>query len=1157
MGKLTSNLSNAFSTGGGGYEFERKVQAIFLLGLVIKGFSPVLNSRIVRVSFQTKREGWNTDDLLVIAENGEKLLCQMKHDLTVTDKNNTFQQVINAAWADFKNAGFKQGKDKIALITGFIAKDSIDALRRINETALTDISANGFITKIQQANYSNKTVSGKLDVIKKCLQKANGNTPVTDDELWQFCKSFVLLVFDVDFINGVNECLVKSLINCKSSVNASLVWAKLQEVASYYNRTGAEITLDNLDEEILEYFGLNEQNKQTNLQISGFVPDEFMAKLALLGSWDENNSYDRTVVEELYGITYNNFEKRVQKYLVEDNEFISLSNGIWKVKHRKQLFERCDKHYFDKTIEKVFSITDKILKQRDKRFSSGKEVNSFFSGAKNFDNSEVIRKSLVIGLCILSNSCVLKNCSKDKVLREGETFIRNLFKDCDWTKLISLKELIYSISEISPKTYLKELEKYIERDPHGVEKLFPTKQSLWFSDNYICYLLWSIEVLAWHEDYLIGSIRCLGELSSLNYDETNQSNTSIRSIISILLPWYPQTLASEQKQLNAIQLLVKEYPDIGWEVLKGLLPNSATSMATPTVKPKFLNIVIPEKVDVKNEQLYCVYDSYFSLALEIASSDAQKISELIGCISYVGAEAIRKFLTTVQKYSDTWTDSQRLKVWLKLCDYKYDVIFQNNNTEPESELFLSLCDTITKLTPEDCFSKNKRLFLCDNNEFTLRMDDDNYWQKLTEAKQLAVKEIFETYGIEGVYRFGNETGKGNEIFYDFGRLLKIEELSTVLAKYSEAIFSPDFVYNTIEGFIIVNGIASLEKIGLQNYSVELTVNILTQIRYFSDGLLKVVHNLLSDNEDLFWGKYSIPVYYYSDCDYDIQYVVDRFIKNGRFNFLANMLGKGRDVAPIKEEVVYEILEKAATTKQSDSLDPYAVQHLIKRLQDSENRDIDRLSGIELFYLPWLDIHSRTHPRALKTKIAESPEFFCQIIELTFKKHNSDDYIKVNEAAAQRLVQIVFRFDVVPGTDWNGIFNVDKFKSWIDYVIDWSLKNDREVVTKQTIGNGLSYAKPLDNNIIDEEIIKVLDAKENAEMRKGYQIGMFNQRGVYIVDPEGKPEKTLAAKFEGMADSVEEMGYSRFSDTLRDIAQNYLYEAEHNIQSEKLRKGTDD
>lgn len=147
--------------------------------------------------------------------------------------------------------------------------------------------------------------------------------------------------------------------------------------------------------------------------------------------------------------------------------------------------------------------------------------------------------------------------------------------------------------------------------------------------------------------------------------------------------------------------------------------------------------------------------------------------------------------------------------------------------------------------------------------------------------------------------------------------------------------------------------------------------------------------------------------------------------------------------------------------------------------------------------------------------------------------------------------------MVPGTDWNGIFNVDKFKSWIDYVIDWSLKNDREVVTKQTIGNGLSYAKPLDNNIIDEEIIKVLDAKENAEMRKGYQIGMFNQRGVYIVDPEGKPEKALAAKFEGMADSVEKMGYSRFSDTLRDIAQNYLYEAEHNIQSEKLRKGTDD
>ncbi len=1152
MDKITSNLSNAFSTGGGGVDFERKVQSIFLLSLVIQGFSPVLNRPIKRICFQTKRNGLNTDDLLVVSENEEaKLLCQMKHDLIVSENNETFQQVINAAWVDFKSSDFILGKDKIALITGIIAKDSIVALRKVNETAITSINANAFLDKIQQPNYSNENIRKKLDVIKNCLCAANGNNFVVDDDLWQFCKSFVLLVFDVDFIDGVNECLVKSLIKCKSPTNASLVWAKLQEVAGFYNRTGADVTLDNLDDEILSCFGLVSLDKQFNVQVNGFDPNEFWAKLAILGSWDENNSYDRETVQELYGIPYDEFEKQAQKFLADDIGFITLSNGIWKVKQRKQLFERCDKFYFDKTLEKAFEITNKILKQKDKCFGDGEGIKPFSVRSGNFDNSDVIRKALVKGLCILSNSCALKNCSKDKVLSEGMTFIRTLFKDCDWKRLVSLNELLYSISEISPKTYLKELEKYIEHDPHGIEKLFPTKQNSWFSDNYISYLLWSIEVLAWHEDYLIDSIRCLAGLSSLNYEETNYSNTPINSILTILLPWYPQTLAPVHKQLNAIKSLIKQYPNIGWKVLKGLLPNSSNSVTSGTVKPKYLKIQIPEKIKVADGQTHQIYNCCFSLALEIASQDAQKVSELVGSVFYLGEEVIKEFLTEVQKHSDVWDDSQKFNIWLELSDFKYNTINENNNKEPKNKLFSYLNDTITKLTPKDCFYKNKRLFLSYSNEFTVMLDNEDYWHKLNETKSDAVKEVYETYGIDGVYKFGTEINKGYEVFPVLGSLINAEELNCILTKYVDKKYSLEFVHYTIDGFVAIHGVGVLEQIGLEKYSVELIAEILTRSHHFSNDLLKVVKKLLPDNENLFWDKVVVPACYYSGCDYDFIYVVEKLMENNRFAAIVNMLGKSYDIPPISEELIYELLEKAANIEQSERLDSYAVQRLIKRLQDSDNRNIEKLSTIEFIYFPWLDEHCRTQPRALKTKIAESPEYFCRIIELTFKKHNSKEHQHIERNVAQRLYQIIFRFDVVPGTDWDGAFDCEKFKSWVSNVIKWSIENDREAVTKQTIGNGLSYAKLQTNGIPDEEIIKVLDAKENDDIRKGYHMGIFNQRGVYIVDPEGKPEKALAAKYNAMADSVESRGYSRFSDTLRDIAQGYINEAEQNILSEKL------
>lgn len=66
-----------------------------------------------------------------------------------------------------------------------------------------------------------------------------------------------------------------------------------------------------------------------------------------------------------------------------------------------------------------------------------------------------------------------------------------------------------------------------------------------------------------------------------------------------------------------------------------------------------------------------------------------------------------------------------------------------------------------------------------------------------------------------------------------------------------------------------------------------------------------------------------------------------------------------------------------------------------------------------------------------------------------------------------------------------------------------------------------------------------------EMRTGYRMGIFNQRGTHWVDPEGKPERALAVKYEQRADVAEHLGYSRFSELLRSIASGFISEADDN------------
>lgn len=100
---------------------------------------------------------------------------------------------------------------------------------------------------------------------------------------------------------------------------------------------------------------------------------------------------------------------------------------------------------------------------------------------------------------------------------------------------------------------------------------------------------------------------------------------------------------------------------------------------------------------------------------------------------------------------------------------------------------------------------------------------------------------------------------------------------------------------------------------------------------------------------------------------------------------------------------------------------------------------------------------------------------------------------------------------------------------------------------QTIGGGLSYAKFSEDGVIDQAIMSELNAVDNDELKEGCQLGIFNQRGVHWIDPEGKPEKELAQKYNQRADAVEALGYSRFSGLLREIAAGYLSEAKENAK----------
>ncbi len=371
---------------------------------------------------------------------------------------------------------------------------------------------------------------------------------------------------------------------------------------------------------------------------------------------------------------------------------------------------------------------------------------------------------------------------------------------------------------------------------------------------------------------------------------------------------------------------------------------------------------------------------------------------------------------------------------------------------------------------------------------------------------------------------------------------------------------PDcFLYSIIAGFVEKNGIQILSVSGLQNCDAELISEILSHLQ-LSNDLISVVCKLLPNQEYLFWNKIIIPSIIWID-NLDINYVIDRLLEVDRPIAAVNACGNIHEELPVPTEKLFTILYKAAKTESTEKLDPNAVHSIIKILQDEKEPNIQDLSEIEFIYLPWLDEFSPVSTRALICRLANDADFFCELLQMYYKKHHDDASIettpKISPAWSERLFQIFFKFQAVPGTDWNGVFHEDIFIAWMQKVKDWARENDRYEVAMLKIGNGISYAPVGNDGLLCEKALReVLNASENDKVRSGYALGIYNQRGAHIIDPEGKAERALAQKYNLAAEKAEEYGYSRYSELLREIANNYISEAEYNAFNESRNESDD-
>jgi hypothetical protein len=663
-------------------------------------------------------------------------------------------------------------------------------------------------------------------------------------------------------------------------------------------------------------------------------------------------------------------------------------------------------------------------------------------------------------------------------------------------------------------------------------------------------LLWALETLAWADEYLTRVVIILGELAARD-PGGHWGNRPANSLRTILLPWFPQTLATVAKRWAAVATLQAELPEVAWRLLLNLLPQSQQT-SSMSHKPVWRRI-IPEdwKEGVTNQDYWEQITAYAEMAVDQAKQDRSKLATLVDYFDKLPRAAREKLLSYLDSEEIiSLPQEERLPIWNRLID-----LVSNHRKYAEAKWAMppdqvnQVAAVADRLEPKSPAYKHRRLFT--ERDFDLYEETDNFEEqveKLFERRKAAVSEVYSEGGVQGVIKFAERVESPSQVGFAFGAIALPEDDREILPALLEAESSAlaQFAIGFVLGRFQRQGWQWADSIDLTQWTSDQKAMFLAYLPFSSETWSRA-KQLLGDDESKYWVKARVNPF---DAKQDLPLAVDRLIENNRV--LAAIGALQHSVyrkEPIDSQQIVRVLNALMQSSEAlRTMDAHAVVQLIKALQRNPDTNQDALFKIEWAFLRLLDGHLGPYPSLLHKALAQDSAFFCELIRTVYRSEKADRNVEKpteeQQAIASNAYRLLHEWKTPPGSQDDGSFQGEALNAWLDQVKASCTESGHYKIAMQEVGKVLFYSPPDPDGLwIHRAVAAVLNAREAAELRRGYELEVFNSRGVHFVDPEGKPERELASHYRKRADEVEMGGYHRLATTLREVAESYDREAE--------------
>lgn len=867
--------------------------------------------------------------------------------------------------------------------------------------------------------------------------------------------------------------------------------------------------------------------------------------IILLGQWNENVSGDLELVEKMSGMTYANYTKILQRFKLMSDSPVTCVGAIWRLKSPMDAMSYASAYLTDSDLAKLKEICTLLIADDDP--DAEDKVTSDELKMWHFKQhfSSNIKKGTYQSLILLS----LINDEDDSRRIWVDSLLRNLLHSWTLQRFLSNRAYFTLLAEASPEVFLDFLENVGKEIYDAV--FTPQKSSMGITGWNIYYteILFSLEMLAWDEDYILRTTSLLVHFSTYK-NESNYVNKPINSLVEIFRFQLPQTFVKFENKIEVLKSLSSSFKsqicELCFRILEGL--GSDVFSQTHFYKwrhfsdisaPKFISVPAVNVELVTKLLLNCTTFSENDICMLLKLSTNKWMS----CCRAEILEAMTERIDILRE-NDMIEYVLRDELVHHLSNPDSAWVLSEKELEPYQKL-------LSDIESKDVVMKHRWIF----EDMFLRLpqkeetDYEKECQKKQEFRNKAVKEILSEKGRKGLWELVSVVKCPESVVSSMIQLCDNDLLQDVCEKFGVNIIDTSFLRTFFQNLFIQKGEDDYAKVvdDVRKYGN----NCLSVCLYapgYNEKFATIAHECGEKVETSYWQNIKVA---HVKTTKPVQ-IIDKLVWVNRFDEALQLIYYNNKSYQIPNTLRVNIIKGLLFCSQRDvipRMEWFYIDSVIKELDKSEEAEIvEALVQIEFLAYQALKQRRNINELRLIKELMSKPELLMELMVMAYKSDNGNEENESNSEQNNKKVMARFAYQILydlpccPGVDNHGNVNPDALRIYIYRLYELSKECHRSQVVDMIVGCLLgnlprndSYPQPVLGEIV--EYLKSDSVDEHIRIR------IFNSRGVTSrsFTEGGNQERSLAALFKSYRDKVK-FTFPRLSKIFANLMQEYEHYA---------------